>query len=217
MVWGITSGFIYEGTIYQYLPALMKQTEDNDTAQRRETLGRKNLIFLVPVVLLAGLCGYRTAGEVDIISMLKLLAGLCVLIAAAMTDLELMRIPNKLVLTLPAARFIFLAAEVLTGADHTVSRLISSAAGAGFCFAALLLISRLSRDGLGMGDVKLMTGLGFLLGFYAALYTLVFSCFVSAAAALVLLAARKKTVKDAIPMGPFLYIGYIAVLLLKVY
>lgn len=175
------------------------------------------VLFVLVSVLLACLCGYRTAGTVDAISMLKLLVGLCVLNAAAMTDMELMRIPNTLVLMLPLARVLFLAAEFLIGDTHTVSRLISSVVGAAFCLVALLLVSALSRGGLGLGDVKVMTALGFLLGFYTTLYTLIFSCFASTGAAVLLLLTKKKTMKDAIPMGPFLYVGYVIVLLLGVY
>ncbi len=218
LFWGVAVFAAAGATARWYLPYLRKHIEPSEGGAGAAIFtGRPLLLALLISVLLACLCGYRTAGTVDNAGMLKLLLGLCVLNVAAMTDIELMRIPNTLVLILPLARILFLASEILTEDAQTISGLISSVAGAVFCLVALLLVSVLSRGGLGLGDVKVMTALGFLLGFYTALYTLIFSCFASTAAAVLLLLTKKKTMKDAIPMGPFLYAGYVIVLLLGVY
>lgn len=70
------------------------------------------------------------------------------------------------------------------------------------------LIVFLSRGrGMGLGDVKLAGALGLLLGWPDAVFAFFMSFIIGAAIAVLLITFRKKSLKDAVPFGPFLALG----------
>ncbi|MDD2753098.1 MAG: prepilin peptidase [Candidatus Portnoybacteria bacterium] len=82
------------------------------------------------------------------------------------------------------------------------------AAAAFFLFLALATRGR----GMGMGDVKLTFFMGLVLGWPGILFALFSAFFSGAAAGLVLIALKRKTMKSQIPFGPFLVFGTLAAL-----
>lgn len=68
----------------------------------------------------------------------------------------------------------------------------------------LFLLRWLSRGGIGDGDVKFMVALGCWFTWEEMLLTLLFSFWTGGLAALWLLGLRRKTLRDAMPFGPFL-------------
>lgn len=199
---------------------LQNPGDESGTESPAEPLGsdgRFRILFGFLCAASGGACGFFTADNTDLISNMKLLIGICVLFAAALYDYRTLRIPNKLVVWLPISRLAFLVMELLTKDVNLVSRLVSSVVGAGFCLLVLILFSCLSKGGIGMGDIKLLSGLGFLLGFYSIIYIMILSCAASFVLSVVLLITKKKTMRDEIPMAPAILMGYIAVLILGLY
>ncbi len=198
-----------------------KHSADSDTADgtRHKSLrSAEPIIVAVCCAAAACLCGVRVYQTADsVLSIIKMLLGFCVLECAAYADYKLTRIPNAHVLALLAGRALILIPELIFTYEGVWQRLISSVAGGFLCLLLLLIVSRVSHGGIGFGDVKLFAGLGFLCGFYAAIYTLVFSCFLCAGVSVGFLIAKKKGMKDSMPMGPFVLFGYAAVLLLAFY
>jgi prepilin signal peptidase PulO-like enzyme (type II secretory pathway) len=88
--------------------------------------------------------------------------------------------------------------------------------GAGLLFLLLALLGALlfGADALGFGDVKLVAFIGTILGIYKfAIVTALFLGVVFAGVVSLLLVATKiRTMKDAIPYGPFLAAGALVVL-----
>jgi leader peptidase (prepilin peptidase)/N-methyltransferase len=76
----------------------------------------------------------------------------------------------------------------------------------GGVFFLIVLISYLilKQEGMGMGDVKLMSGLGLIMGFKNTLLIFILSFLIGAIISIILLAVKKKTKKDYIPFGPFI-------------
>jgi leader peptidase (prepilin peptidase)/N-methyltransferase len=73
------------------------------------------------------------------------------------------------------------------------------------------------RDGIGMGDVKLLTGMHVLLGYANPLLILVsltFSSTLASIASGVMLLGKKATLKSRAAFGPYLFAGFFAALLL---
>ena len=72
---------------------------------------------------------------------------------------------------------------------------------------------------MGLGDVKLMVGIGFLLGMSSGATAILFAFWIGAVFSLLLLGAvqsikgRELSLKTAIPFGPFLALGTIIVFL----
>lgn len=216
ILWSAICGAV---SVYVYfrLQASKERVKTDSDTEPLHTDWKICILIAVLGFVSGGVCGYYTADNTDWINNMKLLVGFCVLLAAAFYDYRTFKIPNHFVVWLPVCRLFFLAIEFLTGDVNRISRLLSSLAGAVFCLIVLILFSFLSKGGIGMGDIKLLSGLGFLLGFYSIIYILVLSCMASFILSVILLITGKKKMKDAIPMAPAILIGYIAVLMLGLY
>jgi leader peptidase (prepilin peptidase)/N-methyltransferase len=131
-----------------------------------------------------------------------------VLVVLSVIDIESHRLPNKIVL--PSAALV-LVTRLATEPEHWQAWL-----GGGLgAFAFFLVFVLVYPAGLGMGDVKLALLLGFALG-AAVLPALMVGTLAGGAAGIVLLVRNgAEARRRAIPFGPFLAFGAIAVLLLS--
>lgn len=62
----------------------------------------------------------------------------------------------------------------------------------------------LKRDAMGMGDVKLMSGLGALLGWQAMVFTIMLSSLIGSLVGVALVIGRQREWQSRIPYGPYL-------------
>ena len=130
-----------------------------------------------------------------------------VLVVLSLIDAESHRLPNRIVL--PSAAFV-LAARLVTEPGHWQAW-VGASLGAFACFLVLALIV---PAGIGMGDVKLMLLLGAALG-GAVLPALLLGMFAGGVAGVVVLVREGRGARrKAIPYGPFLAFGAIALMLL---
>jgi leader peptidase (prepilin peptidase) / N-methyltransferase len=127
------------------------------------------------------------------------------LVAAASIDLEHRVLPNRIVLpAIPAVLALHAAGDLDALPGHLLAAFVT--------YAVLLVVAVASKGGLGMGDVKA----GALMG--AGLAGLVLPAFLvaslaSAVVGVVLLAREGMAArKTTIPLGPFLALGTVAVL-----
>lgn len=129
--------------------------------------------------------------------------------AASWMDLAQRRVPNGLVAAMAAAWALVVLPVVFVDVSRALEILLSGMLG--FLMAALVMLTVyfVSRRGLGGGDVKLMSAAGLYLGYDGALTALLYGSVLSAAAALTLVLLKKITVRDAIALVPFLYVGII--------
>jgi len=134
----------------------------------------------------------------------------------AVVDLEVLRLPDLLVLrAYPVAAVLLSGCALVTG-DGTA--LLRAAACAGAGVVAFLLVALVSpvADGLGLGDVKLAGVLGALLGWFGwseAFLGLLAGFVVGALVTLVLLVAGRVRRGGSLPFGPSMLVGaYLACL-----
>ncbi len=144
----------------------------------------------------------------------KFLLGALVLLAALLIDLRLRIIPNRLVLGLLAVGVLYLIPEYLLLPERFWALLIGSLLGLLVCFLLFFIMSRMTKGGIGMGDVKLLAAMGMLLGIEGAINALIFSMVACLLVSLALLISKKKKAKDHIPFGPFIFIGYCITIML---
>lgn len=86
--------------------------------------------------------------------------------------------------------------------------MISLVAGPVLAFPFFLLWYFSDGNAFGLGDVKLIVGLGYFLGFGTAIAGLMLSFWIGAIVSIVLLIVRRKvTLKSEVPFGPFLVLG----------
>jgi leader peptidase (prepilin peptidase) / N-methyltransferase len=86
----------------------------------------------------------------------------------------------------------------------------AAAAILGLFFSAIILLSK--GRAMGWGDAKLATAIGMLLGWPDAICSIMIAFIIGAFAGGIFLAVEKKTLKDALPFGPFLAAGSIIVI-----
>lgn len=120
------------------------------------------------------------------------------LLVVFFTDLEHQIIPNAV--TYPGT----VVGIILSAASGALGPSVIAAVTAG---AVFLLLSLVSRGGIGGGDIKLAAMIGAFLGTPAVVVALFLAVALGAAAGLVLLALRLRNRKDMIPFGPAMAAG----------
>jgi len=120
-------------------------------------------------------------------------------------DLRTLLLPDKYIIFLTVvvvARLLTTHYSLLTtNYQLFTTTLLGAAIGSGL-LGLLWLITR--GRGLGLGDVKLMIPLGLLFGYIDTAWLLLTAFFIGGLLAAGLLAAKKVTMKTAVPFGPFL-------------
>jgi len=173
-------------------------------------LGTPAVLELATAAVLALLAG-RFGGQ-PLTLALDFLGALGVALAAI--DISVQRLPDRL--TLPAYPVLIALLAVAALAGHDLAALWRALLG-GLALAAGYLLLGLARPGqLGGGDIKLAGLAGLVLGWlgWRAVLTGGALGFVLAGlAGLVLLAARRVTLRGAISFGPFLLGGALLVIL----
>ncbi|WP_068782919.1 prepilin peptidase [Paenibacillus phocaensis] len=126
-------------------------------------------------------------------------------VMCAVTDWTAHIIPNGAVLGFGA---VLLVAAPLAGGVPLWSQALGALGGGGL----LLLIALLtSGKGMGMGDVKLLTVFGWVVGFPGVLLALFLASTAGAAAGLFQLARGRRSRGQTLAFGPFLAIGTLVV------
>jgi leader peptidase (prepilin peptidase)/N-methyltransferase len=98
---------------------------------------------------------------------------------------------------------------VLTGPEHLIlGRLLSIVAAASLVLLIRFAYRKLrGREGMGLGDAKLMAMVAAFLGFWPAMLAFFVGVVLCAGYALVMLARRRATAASRLPLGSFLCIG----------
>ncbi len=136
------------------------------------------------------------------------------LLSAMLIDFRTRLIPNYLVLGVLGAWAVLIALELILRRDVFVYTMLTCIIGGMGCFVILYILARLTRGGIGMGDVKLLSVAGLYLGMFETLLTLLFSLLLCAAASAVLLITKVKNKNDSVPFGPFVFFGYMIMCIL---
>ncbi|MDO8429925.1 MAG: A24 family peptidase [bacterium] len=84
------------------------------------------------------------------------------------------------------------------------------AALAGVLIVGLIIFITKGR-GMGFGDLKLMSALGFLYGWPDILFIFVFASLIGSVISLFLVILKRKNFKSTVPFGPFLVLGAITI------
>ena len=211
------SGILYLTTKY-YLPVLSKRAQkelpevlDNSSMVLMENKKAKhqNIGILIGGFLFSFLFGYfLERNAVSIFSIVTLGSGFLVLACVFVTDLKLYIIPNLVVGITMVIRIVILALEAMFEQEYIISSLVDSVLGLIISFLFLLAMSAITKQGLGYGDVKIFSAIGFLCGIQTVFYTLFFSFLLCAIVSTGFLMTKKKKFKDSLPLGPFIWFGY---------
>lgn len=240
LLWGIMALVIMVITAKYYLPRLSERSGDTASeapttsssgieeskalqptiySYRSAILRNKYILLIVLAVCscIAALCGYSAQQHsVSFTAMLKMILALCVLSCVFITDLELMIIPNICSVVLLVGRLVTVLFEFVVAKNEALVWLLNSLIALVASLILLLIMSKVTHGGLGTGDVKLFSSLGFLCGIRAVCFTLMFAFLACALVSTGLLITKKKQLKDSLPLGPFIWLGYVVTVLLSI-
>lgn len=119
------------------------------------------------------------------------------IIPITVSDIVYQKIPNRLLLFFTP---LFLFYRLI----YPLTPWWNSVLGAFFAFFLLSTIIFFSKGGIGIGDLKYFTLLGFIFGIPKFLLLLFFSSFYCLIAGLILLGRNKNNLKTKIPFGPYI-------------
>jgi leader peptidase (prepilin peptidase) / N-methyltransferase len=149
----------------------------------------------------------------DLLALVIFTAWVATLIVGLATDLDQRRLPDEL--TLPVIPVALLYA--VSGRNPLVGTEVVPAIVAAVVIPAILYLPSLlfGAGAFGLGDVKLLIGMGLMLGLYGAVGGLMAGLLVSGVVLVVLLAARRIGRRSYVPFGPFLILGALWAVLLR--
>lgn len=187
-----------------------KLKDSCETITRSKILDSKRakIIFFVMIGLYSAVVGWFASNNAaGVISYAKISLCMLIVFMVVTTDLELSVIPNVFVLVLLLGRLIFFIVEFFVPGIDAVRVIINNFLVALIVGIFLFIMSRLTRGGLGAGDIKLFSSIAFLCGLNAVVFTLIFALLATALFSIILLILKKKQMRDSFPMGPFIGLG----------
>jgi leader peptidase (prepilin peptidase)/N-methyltransferase len=157
--------------------------------------------------VLWSLCFLRAPSTPDFLAA-AILASAC--LALLLIDAEFQILPDAITLT-------GLAAGILLSFFSTVrtpqSALLGALLGAGGLWLVAWLYEKVAgQEGMGLGDVKMLGMVGAFLGPSGVLVTILLGSLAGSVVGLLLIAARRGSMKMALPFGVFLSLGAVAAL-----
>lgn len=132
-----------------------------------------------------------------------LLVSMAVIITVS--DLRYQKIPNKILLFFFPIFFLW---RILFPINPWWSSIIGALVG----FTLLFIIIVVSKGGMGIGDLKYFTLLGFVFGWQQLLLLFLLSTFYGTVINLILLVLKKVTRKSRVPFGPYISLAAVTVL-----
>ena len=199
-----------------YIPMLAQRTGREEAAPNLPRIrgGRDygrilEAAALIGIAVFSFFCGcFTRAVAVDPAAFAKILLAFMVLTVSAVTDARLQIIPNPCPVVMLVGKLLIGICELVFLKAEPLALLINSFSALLIALIFLLIMAKLSGGGIGMGDVKLFSALGFLCGLAAFCITLLFSFVLCALFSIPALIMKKKGLKDALPLGPFILIAF---------
>lgn len=207
----------------------------------RHTLAAKDLVPVASWLLLRGKCRYCRA-RIDDTPIPEVLGGvlfvlsyvfwpfafttlgwalfivwlgcLVCMLALAVYDACWYILPTKIIVILSGFAFLFVILRIAQQEGLLLSNVAAVAGAVILLWGLFRLIYAISPRLIGFGDVRLAVPLALLVGSPLAVFILLFvASFLGTLIAIPLLISGKKTVKQALPFGPFLLIGCVVAVL----
>ena len=149
----------------------------------------------------------------DPLAMVIIGAWFVTLVLGLATDLDQRLLPD--ILTLPVIPLALVYA--ISGLNPLVGTELVPAVVAAVAIPAVLFLPSIpfGEGAFGIGDVKLLAGVGLLVGGSRALGGVIFGLFIFGAVLLVLLAARRIGKRSYVPMGPAFIVGALWAVLIR--
>lgn len=148
------------------------------------------------------------------IETIRVLAAYFFLMMVSLIDYKKHIIPNKIVGSFLILRVVIGIMEFIWDKENYLSFYLLALFGMAFSFVLLFIVSKLTKGGLGMGDVKMYMVVGAYIGIYGVYNTMFYSILVLLVITGVLFLLKKVDKKSQMPFAPYTYVGYVLILLM---
>ena len=135
-------------------------------------------------------------------------------------DLKHFIIPNELTITLMVIGIIKSIDPDLNNEifPNFINSVLGGVIGYMLIWLIILFYKKVrNKEGMGLGDAKLLSAIGFWFGWVSLPFILFFSSFIALVSVLPDLIKNKKNLTSQIPFGPFIILGTLSYLLVKNY
>ena len=171
---------------------------------KKMALNKTNLVIII-FLELAGIFLWKNYGYHWLKIVRYVILTAC-LVPLGIIDYKQRIIPNKILLVMTGIRAVLLAGDMLVYPDYKWELIVSA-----FCGMAIGFVTRKS---IGLGDVKMVAVIGFYLGLSQIWSAMVTGLLLAGIFSCIQLARKKVSMKDFIPLAPFLSAGTILIMLL---
>lgn len=215
MMWKVLAGAFLWGVVSLGLCLYMWKQNNWAAGEGSQIEGksRKVILFWSLYALVSFIGGYgATLKSVSFIPWILLFVSYLIISGAAMMDWKEYRIANKFSFFLIMVKLLVILYE-FAATNAGLQEMTGSLVGCILCFLSLMLARMLCHGGIGGGDIKLFASLGFVMGTYLVFVVLVFSLIGCTIVSVLCVAMKKLTWKDSLPFGPFIWAGFLMMIL----
>ena len=131
----------------------------------------------------------------------------------AITDSIKKVIPNSVVMSALCIFIVVITIGLMNDIDEGIQVMGISLAGGAFAGISFMICYIISKKSVGGGDIKMATVLGLFVGGQYILLDLFVGILCCAIYSAIMIIRKRLTVKDGVPLAPFLYMGTLFVLL----
>lgn len=178
--------------------------------------GKECCISAAFAAVLLALFRIYQGSEIYLYDYIRCIIIITALAVLAVIDFKERIIPNKILLALLLIWLLVTSIFVFTDIQMALYKIFTAAFGGLFAFVSFGATYLLSKKMLGAGDVKLSVIMGLYLGAERIFGAVLYGAVLSALAAIIGLAAKKLTRSDNMPFVPFLLVGSLITLFVKV-
>lgn len=140
-----------------------------------------------------------------------------ILMIAAYYDYKEFRIPNKLIIPGVLIWVGITMFEAVTDRDIWLANLITEVIISLALLIVCVLCSIIVKNGIGMGDIKLLMLTGLIEGIDGAVSSIIVSMIIIFFASIIMLISRKKSKKDFLPFAPYILVGTVISIIISGY
>ncbi len=169
---------------------------------------RVSLFFvMLAIMVVISIHIYEQNPEENIWYVLKRVSCLGMLFPAAAIDAKVHKIPNKLLLAYLGMRVVILMCEAVFYSDVFLDMVINEAISVVLILVIAFGCRLVVKNGICMGDIKLMALMAMLLGSQSLINALFVSMWICFFEAVGLMLIKKKSKKDSIAFAPSVFLG----------
>ena len=206
---------------YDYVDLAEKEEEKEETKDKKkkaeqlpklsDALKKNVMLFTILLILypaVAAFCMFMKRSEPTGLGTIAQYVVLweCVCIIA-LIDIKVKKIPTFLIYIAVAVRALGIILELFVQKWTVSETILFSLVGALVGGGIIAVCKLFSKNGVGMGDIRLFALIGMFLGLYGLVNIMFYSMFMAAITGIVLLISKKAARKTQLVMAPFVFIG----------